>query len=326
MSINIIKAGILDIIQDNGRHGWKYLGINPGGAMDLYSAQLANIILGNDKNDAVIEIHFPGSVYQFEDPAVIVITGADFNPTLDEKPISLNQPVHAHRSSILRFARPVAGARCYMAVAGGLNIHSWMGSFSTNLKAKAGGFSGRSLMKGDTILFRNEQPNSNERIAEELHQGLVASHCTPIDFTSNNLFFIPGPEWAILTEVAISILGNESFTIQSSSNRMGYWLSGPALKRKQQVEMVSSPVTFGTIQLLPDGQIIILMADHQTTGGYPRIGCIISANLSSLAQKKPGDQITLKQCTLAEAEQSYLQQQKHLSTLEKQMQERSIEK
>ncbi len=327
MSINIIRAGILDTIQDTGRYGLRHLGINPGGAMDVYSALLANIIACNDKNDAVIEIHFPGSVFQFESQAVIVITGADFNPTLDETVIALNTPVHVNQTSILRFARPITGTRCYLSVSGGLDVKPWMDSFSTNLKANVGGFNGRRLGKNDILPFKNKHLPSEEKIIRALDLSPDANSWKTLIFSSEeSMFFIRGPEWDILSEESNSILERESFIIQNSSDRMGYSLSGTSLTRKHQEEMVSSPVAFGTIQLLPDGQLIILMADHQTTGGYPRIGCIITACLHLLAQKKPGDRIRLKECSVTDAESLLIRQQEYLSTLEKEIQERVIEK
>jgi len=326
MSIKIIRAGILDTIQDKGRHGWRHLGINPGGAMDLYSAQLANIIAGNDKNDAVIEIHFPGSVYQFVEPAVIVITGADFNPTINEKAIALNQPVYVSETSILRFVMPNKGARCYLALSGGFSVKSWMDSFSTNIKAMAGGYDGRRLLKNDIINYRNAHLPPAEKNIQAFDFAAYAGPWYTLEFSSDEFFFIQGPEWDILTDESKSLLKNEPFHIQNSSDRMGYQLSGPELKRKQQIEMVSSPVAFGTIQLLPDGQLIILMADHQTTGGYPRIGCIVSSHLPVLAQKRPGDQIKLEETNIHVAEKFYALQQEYLSRLEKEIQERIIEK
>ncbi|MEO5906439.1 MAG: biotin-dependent carboxyltransferase family protein [Saprospiraceae bacterium] len=320
MSIGIIRAGILDTIQDTGRFGWRQLGINPGGAMDLISAQLANILAGNDKNDAVIEIHFPGSVYQFEQPAIIVITGADFYPTVNEKAIALNQPVVVSEFSILRFTHPGSRARCYLAIAGGFDIPKWLGSYGTHLKAQAGGFNGRRLLKNDQIPFRRKKHSSKLSHERKTINGINIPGIE--DQLGDEIQFIPGPEWEMLSDESRSLLIKEEFNIQLSSDRMGYRLSGPALMRSRQDEMVSSPVALGTIQLLPDGQLIVLMADHQTTGGYPRIGCIITAHLPLLAQKNPGDHIRLKECNVRDAEFLIIGQQEYLSTLEKQIQNR----
>lgn len=316
MSIKITRGGILDTIQDAGRFGYRHLGINPGGVMDQYSASIANILVGNSWNEGVIELHFPSSTFLFERPAVIALTGADFTAQLDNKLLQRDTAIHVSENSILHFERSVSGARCYMAIAGELNIKPWLGSNSTNLKAKVGGLDGRRLMKDDRINFRKE---INEITFQE-NKNII--HGEP-DENPDEFLFIVGPEWEWLSTDAKEKFLTQDFFIQSQSDRMGYKMKSEPLDRSINQELVSSPVCFGTVQLLPDGQLVVLMADHQTTGGYPRIATVISAHHSKLAQKKAGDKITFRETDLAIASQLFFSQHQQLINLEKQIQNNS---
>ena len=154
MSIKIIKAGILDTIQDLGRHGYQHLGINPGGAMDKYAMQVTNSLVGNQPGEAVIELHFPASVFLFTQPALIALGGAEFSASINGEPVPNLHAIIVCKNDVLQFHRPLYGERAYLAMSGGLVIDQWMNSYSTHLKANAGGFHGRSLQKDDEILFR----------------------------------------------------------------------------------------------------------------------------------------------------------------------------
>src|SRR5688572_18222538 len=153
MAISIVKPGLLDTIQDMGRFGYGNWGINPGGVMDTYASRVANMLVGNEITEAVIEIHFPGAQILFEQNALISLTGADFTPTLNDEPLPLWRPIVVRKNTVLHFPRLQHGARCYLAVHGGINVDKWLGSYSTNLKAEAGGYFGRKLEKGDEISF-----------------------------------------------------------------------------------------------------------------------------------------------------------------------------
>src|SRR5438105_2838398 len=156
MSLKIIKAGVLDTIQDRGRYGFQHLGINPGGAMDRFAAQVANMLVGNDITEPMIEVHFPSSIFLFEQEALIAVSGADFSATINGDNIPPWQPVLIAKNSILQFEKWKNGARCYLAIKEKLNIPKWLNSYSTNLKAGCGGFNGRSLQKGDEICLKEK--------------------------------------------------------------------------------------------------------------------------------------------------------------------------
>ena len=313
MSLQIIKAGILDTIQDQGRYGYQHLGINPSGAMDLYAAQLANALLGKDLNAAVIEIHFPTPKILFQKETIICITGANFSPTIDHKKIPVNQPIAINKNTVLHFEKMLSGARCYLSIFHDLDLEKWLNSYSTNLVAGAGGFNGRALKKGDVINFKN---NFDYKYLAEGNSFALLPWTIEATSLKKEIRFIKGNEWDWLTDDATKIFVEGNYKILNNSNRMGYRLEGIALKVKEEMQLISSGVTFGTIQLLPDGQLIVLMADHQTTGGYPRIGHVITADLPMLAQCNPGDEIKFKAVEIAIAEQEFIQQQRDLQQMQ----------
>lgn len=319
MSFTIIKAGLLDTMQDLGRSGFGSWGINPGGAMDRYAAQLANILTGNETHEAVIEIHFPGPQILFEQNALISITGADFTPVLNDQPVSLWQPILLRRNTILHFSQWKQGARCYLAVHGGFAVHKWLNSYSTNTKAMAGGWQGRRMEKGDEINFGESNIYYAGFLKEEKdHQHLSwRADAKRIYANPHEIFFTPGHEWSQLHDISKDDLLHEDFLIHSLSDRMGYHLTGMPLTLIERMELLSSGVSFGTMQLLPNGQLIVLMADHQTTGGYPRVGHVISAHLPKLAQLRPGDNIRFKLTDIQTAEELLFLQQQDIAILKR---------
>jgi antagonist of KipI len=314
MSLRITRQGVLDTIQDSGRFGYQYLGINCNGAMDKFSMQLANALLGKELNSPVFEIHFPSSQILFEKETIICITGADFLPTINNQQVPLHHPIAINKKSLLKFEKLQTGARCYVSILNELQLDKWMNSYSTNLKAGTGGFQGRGLLKNDVIRFQNGLD-----ISGLLHErGFVVLPWKASDVvdTRNEIEFIIGSEWHWLTSNAQDLFQEQWFQITNEADRMGYQLAGQSLQTKHNDQLVSSAVCFGTVQLLPNGQLIILMADHQTAGGYPRIAYVISAHLPILAQKKPNDVVKFKMTSLEEAEKKLLKQKKYLQQLQ----------
>lgn len=298
MGIVIEKPGILTNVQDLGREGHRRLGINPGGAMDRTAARLVNILLGNDENEAVIEMHFPAARMRFDTDAVIAIGGADFAPELDGDVIANWKPVAVNQGSVLRFAERGSGNRAYLAVAGGFAVEPWLGSSSTNLAAKIGGVEGRRLATGDAIGFRNQIGD-----VRFLGQGSVSSSLLPFYSRFPTVRIIAGAEFERMDETGKTALTGHDFVIGAASDRMGFRLEGEPISLVESIDLLSSAVSFGTIQLLPDGQLIVLMADHQTTGGYPRVAHVISRDLPLLAQLGPGDKVAFHLISHTEAEE-----------------------
>jgi antagonist of KipI len=315
MSIIISKQGLFDTIQDKGRYGYQHLGVNPGGVMDTVASCVANMLVGNSMDEAVIELHFPASAIIFEKPCVITISGADFSPSINGQIIPLNTTIIVAASSQLAFAQYKNGARCYLAVHGGLDVKKWLNSYSTNTKVHAGGFNGRILKNNDVLYFREQQISF---IAFSFQTLVITSIKIDPGFlypASNTIRCIEGRQYSWLEDSSKKTFNTTSLKITTQSDRMGYRLIGEQLHTKEQTQLLSSAVTKGTIQLLPDGNLILLMADHQTTGGYPVIANVISADIPSLAQMQPNTYIQFSFVSVEEAETIYLQQQQNLSQL-----------
>lgn len=312
--MKIIRQGVLDTIQDLGRYGYQYLGINCNGAMDRFCMQLANALLGKELDCPALEIHFPSSQILFEKETLICITGADFFPTINDQAIPLDRPIAVARKSILKFDKLQTGARCYISILNELKLDKWMNSYSTNLKSSTGGFHGRGFAKNDIIPFCN-----GLKFASLLHQKsfvVFPWKANDVVDTRNEIEFLLGSEWHWLTKEAQDLFQEQWFQITNEADRMGYRLAAQALEVKNNEQLVSSAVCFGTVQLLPNGQLIILMADHQTAGGYPRVAHVISAHLPILAQKKPNDVLKFKMTSLEEAEKKIINQKKYLRQLQ----------
>jgi antagonist of KipI len=314
MSLRIIRQGLLDTIQDIGRYGYQYLGINCNGAMDKFSMQLTNALIGKELNAPVLEIHFPSSQILFEKETIICIGGADFHPTINDQPIPSHHPIAVSKKSLLKFETLQSGARCYLSILNEMRLDKWMNSYSTNLKSNTGGFAGRNLLKNDVILFENGF-NFSKLLNGKDFVVLPWKAIDTVD-TRNEIEFLIGSEWHWLTKDSQDSFQEHWFQITNEADRMGYQLAGQSLEQKNKEQLVSSAVCFGTVQLLPNGQVIILMADHQTAGGYPRIAYVISAHLPILAQKKPNDVIKFKMTSLEEAEKKILAQKKYLHQLQ----------
>ena len=315
MNLRIIKAGVLDTVQDMGRYGWQHLGVNPGGAMDRLSAKVANILAGNDANEAVIELHFPASSFFFEQPALIAITGADFCASVNGDEVPMLHPIIVSKYSILQFHKVARGARAYLAIKGGLDIPGWLDSYSTHLKAGAGGFKGRALQNDDEISLKKHSDLCNV-IGKKEFIVLPWKADTVWDHNGDDhIYLLEGNEYEKLSREARDLFVRQSYTITPHSDRMGYQIKGEPIIMDVNEEVVSSAVNFGTIQLLPGGHLTVLMADHQTTGGYPRLAHVISAHHSKLAQLKPGDTIRFRFVDMSTAEELMIKQHQHLLQL-----------
>jgi antagonist of KipI len=285
--IQVIQQGLQDTIQDAGRYGYQHLGINPGGAMDRVGLAIANSLVGNDMTEAAIELHFPASAFLFDTVALIALSGADFGATINGRPLEINRPVLVSMQTVLRFNRPVAGARCYLAIRGGLALTPWLGSNSTHLKAGAGGFEGRSLQKNDHLEPRSSHISTALLRGQEVVTLPWTADVRHLYTMEAPIRTLPGSQWGLLQEEGRQHFTSDAFTLTEQSDRMGFRLSGAALATQPGEEQLSAGITRGTIQLLPDGQLIILMADHQTTGGYARLAHVITADMPSLSQHMP---------------------------------------
>lgn len=312
MSIHIIKQGIADSIQDMGRFGYQQLGINPNGVMDFIAAQIANILVGNRLNEPVIEFHFPASVILFKQQSLIAISGADFNAMINDIAVPINTPLLIEKNCVLQFKKPIKGARGYLAIKDGFNLQPWLNSFSTNNKAMAGGFKGRNLKKNDVLFFHKNQKYDAVLKHKDCEILSWQASVKKLYSNKNTIRIIAGLEYDWLNDAAKKTLQSSSFIISNQSDRMGFRMIGIPLSPQNNQQIISSAVTKGTLQLLPNKQIIILMADHQTTGGYPKIAHVITADIPTLSQLNPNQNICFKIIQQQQAEDIFLNQQQTL--------------
>jgi len=297
-------------VQDLGRGDFRHFGVNPNGAMDKKAVRLINILLGNDENEAVLEIHFPAPKILFEKNALIALGGANFNARIDNRKIENWRPVFIEKGQTIKFSQKVSGNRLYLSVRRGFKIKSWLESKSTNLKAKIGGFEGRNLRKDDRILFNAKCKMQSAKFPFRMANSLIPDYSV-----SPKIRVIAGAEWEKLNKKSESEFLSQKFSVSLNSDRMGFRLRGSPLRLSRKLELVSSAVNFGTIQLLPDGQMIMLMADHQTTGGYPRIAHIIAEDLPLAAQLGANDSLSFEIISLDEAENLVLKFDANLNLL-----------
>lgn len=313
MSITMIHPGLMATIQDCGRFGSQKYGVIVSGAADLMSHRLANILVGNEENAATMEVTMFQTAFRFNEATLFAITGANLRPLLNGKEIPMWRPLLAQPNDELRFQAPLEGSRSYVAFAGGLLVPTVLNSKSTYLRAHIGGWKGRALQRGDTIPFGllHAQNEQMKRYVLE-HESISWSirHSEFVSFEKNRVIrFTEGLQYENFTEDAKLALEQTMYTMTAQSDRMGCRLSGEPLRLKERKEMLSEAVTAGTIQIPNNGLPIVLLADCQTTGGYPKIGQVISVDLPRVAQLRPGEAIQFKKISPQEAEHLYLQRE-----------------
>jgi antagonist of KipI len=302
MAIQIIKKGIADTIQDIGRYGYQHLGIQANGFLDYQSAKLANFILGNPLNGPVFEIHFPASSFCFTSNYTICISGANFVPVLNEKSIAINRPIEVKQNDILQFLKPLEGRVAYIAIQGKIKEEAWLNSHS---------YFANSIQKDAQFEWEVSTDISNQFLknSELLSSEIINEMHSPI-FSSGPIQFIPGPAWKDLTEASQKVFLSTEYHIGMQANRMGYPLKGALLQLNKPNQYLSSAVTRGTLQLLPNGELMVLMADHQTIGGYANLGQIILVDLPRLAQASNQTSIHFMETTIDTAHKLYQQIEK----------------
>lgn len=302
--MEVLKPGAYTTVQDLGRVGHQHLGVPVSGAMDEVAHRLANALVGNPAGAASLEITLMGPALRLHADTVIACCGADLSASVDGMPVPLATAFPVKAGAILQFGRKVSGLRGYLAVQGGFTVPEVMGSASTYARAGFGGFAGRALRKGDVLHFASRTPclpvRSQAALAAETALLAAADGQGPIRV-------VAGPEWQEFSPAARERWLGEPWRIGVQSDRMGYRLEGAVLERTTQTNLLSEPVTFGTVQVPPDGQPIVLMAERQTTGGYPRIAHVIAADLCRLAQCAPGDRVKFSRVDTDAAQQLFIE-------------------
>ncbi|WJV63812.1 biotin-dependent carboxyltransferase family protein [Pectobacteriaceae bacterium C52] len=301
--LNIIRAGLYTSVQDTGRFGLRRSGVSQCGALDIPALKIANLLVGNDSDAAALEITLGQLVVSFTSNCWIALTGADCHADLDGKPLWTGWRFAVEPGQVLRLRAPRHGMRSYLGVSGGIQVPEILGSSSTDLKAGFGGLDGRLLADGDQLQLG--KPNVLPKKQVGVKQLLF----------SNRIRALPGPEYQEFSEDARNTFWRADWHLSPQSNRMGYRLQGPSLKRHISREMLSHGVLPGVVQIPHNGRPIVLMADAQTTGGYPRIACVIEADLYNLAQIRLGEPVHFIHCSLEDAQRTLQEQQRYLEQL-----------
>jgi len=291
MTLRLIRPGMLTTVQDLGRWGHQHRGVPVAGPMDSYSHRLANQLVGNEPDAAALEITLVGPELEATETLTCVVQGARFDVSLDGKALDAQMPFVISPSQRLRFGARRGGARATLAVAGGFDVAIEFGSRSTSLVSGIGPFNGRALQPGDELPIGGTSRSIIASAGRALRMPAGGAH----------LRAIRGPHEALFTAAALERLFTGRFTITPQSNRMGYRLDGPPLQHAAGADILSDATPIGSVQVPASGQAILLMADRQTTGGYPKIATVITADLPIAGQLAPGDWIEFVECTRAQA-------------------------
>jgi biotin-dependent carboxylase-like uncharacterized protein len=327
--IDVIRAGTLTSIQDLGRTGLRHLGIGQSGALDTLALRVANRLVGNVSQAAGIEITIGPTVLRFTRDARIAITGADFSATLEATPVHAwwSLPVLAGQQLTLR--APRHGMRAYLAIAGGIDVIPMLGSRSTDLQAGFGGLGGRALRDGDRLPVSGALQSHDLALGPdtagfgvkspalcEFGHVPVALGAATAGSNDTVIRVLPGPEYANFSPAVQTALWNSAWRITPNSNRMGYRLAGPKLECGDTRELLSHAVLPGIIQVPSNGQPIVLMGDAHTSGGYPKIGAVISADLWRLAQARLNASLRFVLVEQKDARQALLEIDQYLQQID----------
>ncbi|WP_417446998.1 biotin-dependent carboxyltransferase family protein [Kangiella sp.] len=292
MSIHFLKGGLQTSLQDLGRHGFRRYGIPNNGALDPVSLQIANWLVSKPLDSACLEITQAGPVLEFTQNLAIAVTGAHFELLLNDRSVPMHETLFVKKGDQLKFGKLLNGARAYLAFSAEPNVPKIMESYSTNFMANFGGLGGRVFRNDDTLSLNNCFIPETRTTPRDLQ----------LQFGDNyQIRFIQGREWSCFSHEIQQAFLDSAYHVTSQSNRMGMRLKGSAVKTEQSLSMTTTPITAGTIQIPPDGQPIITLADGQTTGGYPRMGQVITADLPVLGQLKANDSISFQEVEIKDA-------------------------
>jgi KipI family sensor histidine kinase inhibitor len=310
--ITVLRPGIFTTIQDSGRWGYQHLGVSVSGAMDGLSHRAANAAVGNSRDAATLEATLAGPEVRIEEDTTIAIAGADLQPTVDGSEVRSQTPVRCRAGSLLQFGARRAGARAYIAFEGGVSVPPVLGSRATHVLSGLGGTGGRALKAGDRIPLGVVRAAT--RAAPASRQ--VGSGSVPARGGGARLRVLPGPQVDHFAEDALDALQRSRYTVSPQSDRMGYRLGGGGpLTRASAADMISDVTFPGGIQVPPSNDPILLMADRQTTGGYPQIAIVITADIPLAAQLAPGDWVEFQLCSRADAISALISQEARLLAL-----------
>ena len=305
MGLEVLREGLQSTVQDQGRFGYAHLGVSASGAADNFSLIIGNILVGNPKHYAGIEMTIIGDKYRFKSDAYIALTGSEFEAELDNNSIPFWKRLLIKKGQILDIRSTKNGARCYLCVAGGINIKDVMGAKTTHLTSGIGGLHGRILKKLDELDF-----------------GLLDDSIKPIQNLNDSITtdtkiikVTKGVQWSWFDKNQKNKLFQHQYQVEELSNRMGLRLFGNAIKTNRENEITTAGISLGSIQIPGGGQPIISFVEHQTTGGYPIIATVISADVRKVGQLKAGDYFQFELISFSSAEKLKADQEKFIHNL-----------
>lgn len=305
-TLTVLTPGLLTTVQDLGREGYGSIGVSASGAADLLSLRIGNRIVGNPERAAGLEMTLLGGTFQFSQDAIITLVGADFDATLEDRAVPLYAMVSVNAGQTLKFGPTKSGARAYLCIRGGIAVPELLGSRSTHLLSGIGGFEGRALHKGDMLPIGDATNLRSPQSFDEQWRALLAPRKT--------IRMTRGPQWTNCAEATRKNFSEQTYVVTEEANRMGIRLRGAQFELASTGEMITEGVSLGAIQVTPGGQPIILFVEQQTTGGYPKIANVIAADLSSVGQLRPRDEIRFELVTMEAAQQLYCEQERLLAS------------
>jgi antagonist of KipI len=315
--IRVQEPGLFTTVQDLGREGFGPLGVSASGATDAISLRLGNRLVGNAQGAAGLEMTLLGGTFLFRDGGLVALTGSDFGATLDGKPLELWTSFETRPGQTLRMGPTRSGARCYLCVRGGIEVRPFLGSASTHILSGLGGHEGRALQKGDVVSIGPPSGGGLEWIgksacpAEGVRKRKLSARALQGLEARKVLRVTPGPQSDWFPEAAQRVFYESRYRVAEESNRMGIRLEGAAIPEVSGGKMISEGVSLGAVQVPDGGQPIILFVEQQTTGGYPKIANVISADLHSVGQLRPRDEIRFERVAW-ETARSLLREQEEL--------------
>lgn len=280
----VISPGFQTTVQDLGRPRFTHLGISPSGAADPVSLRLGNLLVDNPPGAAALEMTLVGGTFEFSEDTVVALTGSDFGSTLNGVPVSCWRSFLVPMGGILRCGATKSGARCYLCIHGGVDVPPILESMSTHIMTELGGLNGRAVAAGDTLSIRRKRHDSfnHHALEERITTGVLMRDMMRVT---------RGPQAELFSDEALSLFSTSMYRVTEESNRMGLRLTGPPVKKTETTDMITEGVSMGAVQISNDGEPIILFVEHQTTGGYPKIANVISADLHRLGQLRPRDAV-----------------------------------
>ncbi len=307
-TIRVDAPGLQTTVQDLGRHGFGTIGVSASGAADPVSLRLGNRLAGNLQGAAALEMTLVGGAFRFPDGGVIALTGSDFGATVEGTAIESWTATKIRSGGTIHFGPTRSGARSYLCVRGGIAVPPFLGSASTHLLSGLGGFEGRALQKGDILhIGLATGPFCDAKIDRRTREQMLFRKVLRVT---------PGPQARWFSQAALSAFYATAWRVGEQSNRMGLRLGGAALERDSESAMITEGVSLGAIQVPPQGAPIILFVDQQTTGGYPKIASVISADLHRVGQLRPRDEIRFEPVTFETARALLAEQEKLLASEE----------